>query len=493
MNSTSVIQEFYVKMYDWIVSEGNNEVVNNFPLYRQLKSLSTIEVIEIMEKLNLEERLDLIATFVRREYMQIDKNILEILENSWSKTDDKKWIDFIESRRIVDTYTYSKEARSFEDIEPVNLVVIKNAILGKIISFKDIFLRDEGYKLIYIFEINQWTINLTIDLCQPPAAVLKCYCTIMGNYSWKLTENLNFLRYWGIYDPWKNFSMKNLSATTEAIFMLLEKYHRLLSVILADIPQPHLSKDEIEIWEFRKISKYLQEKFFKQRYIWSIIDAEREVNQSFPLISKINNHWAVDALNAMNNLPESDRHQAAKALVKNAHRTCLKSDDILTGREIDILLKTTVESKYSNEIIVDIKSVQSEMKITKKYFKDLIKKKLKPILGSVVKPDGDNWDHEIQIKNGWKLITHIELEGSSLSYWHSIHDAETGTFTLGTAHILGWLGIGESYWNIFSDEDALNTIDALLLVSDHFKEALHIILDDLDSCNFRKFKLQKSC
>jgi hypothetical protein len=481
MDSIYISQQFYIKLYHWLLNDVSDEAANDFPLYRRIKVLSTIENIEVIRQLNEAEKLSLVSTFVRKAFREKHGNLLELINESWNESDEHNWKKFLSIRAKIDTYKWSKESRAIEDTFPVDLLLIRQAIIQKLSFLDNITFKDEGYKLIYSFEINNWRIDAVIELRQPPAIVLNYSYTIQGYDFWKLTErNIDFLNYLGIYDPWKSYNMEDLSETTDVISMLFQKFYKALIEILEKISQPQLSSQELSISRIRELSDSFQRKFFKQRYYWSLNDSIREVNESFPLVSRINNHWAIDALSSMNNLSKTEKNQAAIALVKYAHWSCLDSNNLLTNNETNILLNSKREGINPLNNVSSLICNVRELTITKSCLKNLIKKKLKPVVGSVFQSDKNAWKHEIKI-NSWKVVTYIELDGCQLSYWHNICDAETGIFTAGTAHILGWLGIGESYWNIFTDMDALEAVDSLFAVCEHFIQALPMILGRLDA------------
>ncbi|KAF3886437.1 MULTISPECIES: hypothetical protein [Nostocales] len=479
MDSTSVSELFYTRLYRWLLREMYDEVVCDFPLLRRIKAASALEILEVMGQIPEEKQLRLANTIIRKVYQQQHNNILDKIDEPWNENDEATWRDFNERARTTNRYKWLKEFRVFEALFPINLRLLKETIIQKLNSNSSFVFEDEGYQMISMFELNSWKIETKIELHEPPRQILKYYYIISSN-EWLLTvENLDLFSYFGISSPWDLFSMQDSSNTADVISTSCQRFIQALPQLLESIGQPEIKKEEAKLYKMRVISGALKEQFKKQYFHWSLSDATREVNESFPFLRKINNNWAADALTAMISLKKLEQLKASQALVKYANWDSLDSENILMDNEMSILYNTRCKEIRSESTDTSLSSYRQVLTIKRKQLRNLIKTKIKPIVGSVIESDRDCWKHQVKFDN-WQIITYVELDDDRLSYWHHISDAETGIFVMGTTHILGWLGIGETYWNIFTDADAFNAIEALFSVCEHFMKALPIILNNLD-------------
>lgn len=227
-------------------------------------------------------------------------------------------------------------------------------------------------------------------------------------------------------------------------------------------------------------------------YQWALKDAEREVRQEFPFVSKIKDRSTLSFLAVMEPLPLEQRLSYASILVKNIFKDILNDrSNLVTGNE-DILYKQfcNEEKKFEKILYRQEKLETFNVRINTKRLRSFLEEKLSKLFGDTIQSDGSNrfaYRREIGF---WKIDTHIFLGGrAKLNYMHVISpicEADLRLEPLIVTDMLLWLGVGRMTWNLMTDEDALFVSETLTTICVHFIDAASDLLDglspDLEVC-----------
>jgi hypothetical protein len=102
------------------------------------------------------------------------------------------------------------------------------------------------------------------------------------------------------------------------------------------------------------------------------------------------------------------------------------------------------------------------------------------LLGAVADRNGSGWCHRIQI-NDWYLKTWIDVGGSAqLRYTHFLCSTNPAYLKgLCITDFMKWLGMGQTTWNLLTEEDVLLAAQTLAELGQHFLNALPELLSDL--------------
>jgi len=474
--------QFYTRIYHGLLDEFSKEVSNGFPLLSKIFDMAVFELLEVMNSMSQEEQAKLLTTLIRSVYHEQHNEVLNDVNDVWNDEDECILRNFREQIYNINGFKWFNLEQNFEERFPLNFLHnLKLEIYQKISSGNKITFVDEGYKITSRLQVDDWYIDTKIEFDEPPATILSYYHTVVNNDGWELTsDKFRIFGYLGLCLSWDMISFEGISKTSDLVALSIQKSLAVLETSLKNLAQPKLSPSEHRILQIRKYAEKNEGEFKERLYDWSLKDAQREVEEGFPFISNIYNGWANSALLALRKFEPVDRKKAASALVKYANRKNVSLERVLTTEELDFLRNTRyVETVDISDSEIELVSSSSNLRsITKRKFRSLLKERLSASVGKAFAVEGSSWKHRIDI-GFWKITTYIETD-SGLSYSHHISDKDTGVFVIGSAHVLGWLGIGETYWDIQTDAEALNAIETLVAVCNHFLNAMPELLAGLD-------------
>ena len=254
-----------------------------------------------------------------------------------------------------------------------------------------------------------------------------------------------------------------------------------------------------------------REEFAVRYYRWALQEAQSEVEDEFPLLSKMGSHEAGRFLSLMYTMSKEDRFSLAAALVRQAHlpKRMQVADAQMTSEDNRLVEKwrrAILVSTPKEQSIFQQKKSGEWIQVKRKRLASLIERELRPTLGE---PEATPWPRSsegwsyLSGVHGWKIRTNLDLGGKfhQLSYEHRIHGPRLAEPVRNKSHwisqrsyaqmilepgcydypisIFAWLGIGQTDWADISDDDAPVVAASVARLCQHFMTAAQILLDGL--------------
>jgi hypothetical protein len=225
--------------------------------------------------------------------------------------------------------------------------------------------------------------------------------------------------------------------------------------------------------------------FCARYYQWALKDAEREVRQGFPFISKIKDRTTLSFLAIVEPLPLEQQLAYASILVKNTFKHILNDrNNLITADEHTLYKQFLNEEKKFEKVLYRQGQLDTlNARVNTKRLRKFLEEKLSKLFGDVTQSDGTNRFAYRREISSWKIDTHIFLGGrAKLNYMHVISPFRKTDLRLEpliVTDLLLWLGIGRMGWNLMTDEEALFVSETLATVCVHFIDAASDLLDGL--------------
>jgi hypothetical protein len=215
---------------------------------------------------------------------------------------------------------------------------------------------------------------------------------------------------------------------------------------------------------------------------WSIADAQREVSQGFPFLSRIESKTVAAYLFYCSKLPAEERVIFATGMAKRLQRKISQTAAVSTSHEKTIVddysdwyleLNATPSSAIYSYLPTNFlaKFRSSTTEVNKKQ----LRKCLIRYLGSPEWDSAESWRYSVLV-NGIKVHTYIDIGGRlPLRYSHSFvpETASQSVPPLNTS-ISSWMGLGgiETVWDLLSENGIEPAAILIKELTDHFIRAL---------------------
>lgn len=481
-NKLNVKRTFVNQLYQNIIQEVIQEIDDGFPLLEKNKSIATAEILQVTKQVGISKSKELLITLVKRSFLDIFNDLPNELENSWGRSDESIWQVFQKEIKNVERHKLISEMRSEMKILEAALSESKIYLVNEFQTRYGLVFQDLGYHICHSKLTRDWEINTTISMKIYPATPFTINQQIKHNSGWSLLPSgVNLFSLWGIYSAWELITKDNINDSLESIIIGCNKFIDIATIILKDLQQPILSEQELLNLKLKNTAQLIKKRYKNKFISWSLDDAKREVHESFPLVKQINNRFAIDVISAMDLLDKGQQLLAIDAMVKHANWRYLTKDQVLSQKEIDILANTEITNSKHLQKYQNKKTGISFSKTDIKYLKSSLKKKITPTLGPVIESAKFSWKHQIYIEK-WRVNTTFNIEENTLlSYLHCVSlDSNIGILDVGCTHLLGWLGIGETYLHLFYDVETKDIIESLNLICSHFIKALPDIVSGIN-------------
>jgi hypothetical protein len=210
-------------------------------------------------------------------------------------------------------------------------------------------------------------------------------------------------------------------------------------------------------------------------YEWSFVDAEREIRESFPFVTRIKGGNAEKYLRFFSRIDPQQKTAASRALVKRMNQPVL-----LCQRETDL---TAAEEEYVQAYLGfgeiqgpdGVRAIvgRSEPKTAwtvelRKALKALVKERFLPQFGLPERLSANEWIYEVHTGR-ISVRTWLDFGGrSSLSYSHRVFQRDGQPLPTHLS-LLQWLGAASmTRWRALRAEELMDAADTVCSLSRHF-------------------------
>jgi len=237
----------------------------------------------------------------------------------------------------------------------------------------------------------------------------------------------------------------------------------------------------------------IEKEYCVRFYRWALKDSLREVEQDYPLLSKIPSAKFLSFVQMSRELPFSERIALANALVKHGHRMALSYlGESLTGDEKNYAEQITQYVRaHDSEMIRNLRGLHGHeyRPPSKKQFIARVVERLRPVLGDRVEKDviieGSARCFITQVGD-WFVRTsfdYLAKYGVNIEHQVIVLPTQTGgmdgNYTHRHTNIGRWWGLGNFYWEILPQNDLSATFDAIAAVCGHFVQQIPLVLEGL--------------
>jgi len=223
-------------------------------------------------------------------------------------------------------------------------------------------------------------------------------------------------------------------------------------------------------------------------YRWAMKDAEREVREEFPLLSRIEARSVKIFLEYMAKFNQEAQLELLLALTKRVHEFLIKrNDDALTNAEVQLVeAYRRFQFDYSDldtdegfiRYWVPRRAVglPARPKLKRKQFVHRLSHTLQPVFVGFTERVGPEHVYFEGNNDKWTVRTSVNL-GRPPSYTHSIRADWREVMT---TNITSWLGVGDGSWDVLYEDQAAQAAETFAVLCAHFMTVVPELLDGLD-------------
>jgi len=217
------------------------------------------------------------------------------------------------------------------------------------------------------------------------------------------------------------------------------------------------------------------ENIAQRLYDWCFLDAERELREGFPFVTRIKGGNAARYLGFFSQLPPADASLVSRVLVKRMNQpVLLRLKPALTQPEEKYLQAYLQFGEVSGPggirmVVGDPEERRAvQTRELRKALKGLVKERFRPEFGVPMGVSANEWHYEVDA-GCLRVRTHVDVGGrSSLSYSHAVLQ-EDGTPLPSHLSVLQWLGAASmTRWRVLLAEELIDAADTVFLLSKHF-------------------------
>ena len=215
------------------------------------------------------------------------------------------------------------------------------------------------------------------------------------------------------------------------------------------------------------------------------MDAERELREGFPLVTRIKGINAARYLGFFSQLPSTDASLASRVLVKRMNQpVLLRQKPVLTPAEEKYLQAYLQFGDVSGPggvrmVVGDPEEPRAvQTRELRRALKGLIKERFRPEFGAPMGVSGNEWHYEVDA-GGIRIRTRIDVGGnSSLKYSHTVLHRD-GVPLQSHLSILQWLGAASgTHWRVLSAEELIDAADSALSICRHFVTEMKVVFGE---------------
>ena len=212
----------------------------------------------------------------------------------------------------------------------------------------------------------------------------------------------------------------------------------------------------------------------KRIYDWSFADAERELTEKLPFVSRVNGGNAEKYVRFLSQLGSHEISAASRALVKRMNQPVLLGKKALLNDSEERYVQAYLRfDEISGPGGVRMLATPEEPRVAwtgelRKALKKLVQERFRPEFGPPERLSSSGWVYEVDA-GCIAVSTWLDVGGrSSLSYSHRVFQRDCTPLA---AHIslLQWMGAASmTRWRALRAEELIDAADTVFSLSKHF-------------------------
>lgn len=228
-----------------------------------------------------------------------------------------------------------------------------------------------------------------------------------------------------------------------------------------------------------------EHEFALRYYNWALQDAEREVLEGFPLISRIKDKTPMAFLLVMETLPLEQQLLYSRIFVKDTFQHILNDPVVhLTDTESKLRKEFFIKMKKAGKVLFNQGALDTlEAGVKFKALKNLLEAQVPPEIGTQFISDGSRELAYKKYMHPWEINTHFDFGGRAKVHYVQIIKTIDRPYPrikpLAVVDILIWQGIGQTGFNLMTNEDSPLVAKFLVDVCIHFMNIVPDLLADL--------------
>lgn len=228
----------------------------------------------------------------------------------------------------------------------------------------------------------------------------------------------------------------------------------------------------------------LEKQFAVNYYRWARRESQREVEDDFPLLSRLRCSFSLRVCEFMLALPDDRRRMFALARVKHSNPEAAElCGEPITGAERELLqsyygrsvteypivgtVRSVGPSKREQEISEAIKRKELRVQHSNKVFRASVLARVKEVLGGAPEIDQFETIKHVAQADDWEITTSIALKGKFPMRYTQYLASKRGLSQETSFH--RWMGImGDTFWDLITTDVTGEAIEQLVSLCARF-------------------------